>query len=244
MSPFLSRQVLLSAELGHDLWLLCPGNFCAEPETCPTCSSARGLSQTFLMWKVRILLLGNHLWKKVKSMENPVALAFWMMSREQWGNPRETSTFFSLSLLLIFAVEWNEDWRKVKMMNRWERERHCFHWEAASSVLHGKTRNPFQVIPAGNLTSVSFFSRISFSFLFLLKIYLVSFYFPGKTPAQEHSFNESSVISYLSNTFSDKYQGTHLPLWKHFWLDWLTYWLKNIVKLCLLFTQSSFSQKE
>lgn len=76
------------------------------------------------------------------------------MGREQWENPRETSTFISLSLLLIFAVEWNEDWRKVKMMTRWEREGHCFHWEAASGVLNGKTKNPFQVIPAGNLTSV------------------------------------------------------------------------------------------
>lgn len=143
-------------------------------EPWPSCSSARGLSQTFFTWKARILLLGYHLWKKVKSKKNPVALALWMMGREQWENPRETSTFFSLSLLLFFAVEWNKDRRKLKIMNRWEKEGRCFHWAAASHkcVLSGKAKGPFQVIPAVNLTSVSYFSIYIF---FLLKIYLVSF---------------------------------------------------------------------
>lgn len=143
-------------------------NSCAEPGAMSQLQLCQGLVTNFLHVESEDFATGISFVEKNKIQKSPVALALWMMGREQWENPRETSTFFSLSLLLIFTVEWKEDWRKVEMMNWWEKEGHCSHWAAASHkcILNGKTKNPFQVMPAVNLTSISYFYIIFFLFFY------------------------------------------------------------------------------
>lgn len=87
----------------HDPWLLCRGNSCAEPGAMSQLQLCQGLVTNILHVESGDFATGISFVEKSKIQKKSSSVGF--VGREQWENLRETSTFFSLSLLLIFAME-------------------------------------------------------------------------------------------------------------------------------------------